>query len=98
MICPHCANEIRLFTHEWQLQRSSQEKLCPRCFGRVTIVFSGKRFSLWLLGAAATISGACVAVGVPWPLALFLSLLFGCLVAMVPSMVLRGGTTPPTHG
>jgi hypothetical protein len=46
--CPHCCHSIEFFAPEWQAQRGSPTKVCPRCAGKADVQFKGVRFAAWL--------------------------------------------------
>lgn len=88
MICPRCSAQVRVFSAEWQGQKALPSRHCPVCKGTVELVFDGRRVGAWWMAIAALISVFATALGMPWPLALFLGLMFGAVASMFPSMVL----------
>lgn len=51
MKCPYCSAEVKIFGKGWQNQRSSKDKHCPECQGKVDLTFNGKKFAILLLPA-----------------------------------------------
>lgn len=89
MICPHCSFDIKLLSDQWQSQRDASSKHCPACGGSVEIVLDGKTFARWFFGTAGVMLAGMLAIGVDWPLALFLGFMLGASISVFPSFSLR---------
>jgi hypothetical protein len=89
MKCPKCGVEIGLLSDKWQSQRESATKRCHACGEVVEAVLDGKTFSRWLCGTAGVMFAGMLARGLDWPSALFLGLMFGASISVLPSFSLR---------
>jgi hypothetical protein len=89
MICSSCSKEVRIFSPEWQNQRAATAKKCPFCSHEVEAVMGASTFLSWCTGVGLAAALLLITLGFPWPHATFLALMFGVIVAIVPSLVLR---------